>query len=142
MPPQPDEIPVTSETPEIPTPTPLRNRLLWYLFLIVFGVVCYLAFNYFGNGNARDGMPEEVYNGVAKAIHDRDGIDTKSLTFKLDQGVNDYRGEQYTGTLKLPNGQPAKVMVWLQHVSNAKGGEWLYHWSMAKPGQPTTKEGP
>ena len=116
-------------------PTRPRSRWLQFLLMVAFGILCYLAFTYFGNDSARDGMPSEVYNGLGKAIHDRDGIDVKSLKFKHDEGVNDYRGDQYTGTLNLPNGQVAKVMVWIQHVSNAKGGEWLYQWSMKKPGQ-------
>jgi hypothetical protein len=107
-----------------PTPPSIkpRRRWLWFLVLVAVGEACYPLFNL-------------VYQGVAKAIHDRDGVETKSLTFKHDDGVNDYRGDQFSGTFTLPSGQVATVVVWIQHVSNAKGGEWLYEWSMKKPGQ-------
>lgn len=124
---------MTVEVEPTPPPSNPRRRWLQLLLLVAFGVGCYLLFNLIGRSSSRDGMPLEVYQGIAKAIHDRDGIETKSLTFKHDDGVNDYRGDQYSGTITLPSGEVAMVRVWIQHVSSSKGGEWLYQWSMKKP---------
>jgi hypothetical protein len=129
---------------DIPTDFRLRSSLRRgavssrWLFILL-GAVALVVFIWFlqRDSDHRGGMALEAYAQLKKSIQEHETIEIKDLTFH-DDGIHDYRGDQYSGTFTRPGGEVVKVKAWAQWYSNAKGTGYLLNWVLETPAGAST----
>ena len=122
------------------TSAPSGTRRYWWVYVPVVIALVAVGVTIFRGQSAREaGMPHEAYEGLMKSIGEHENITVKDLAFTRDTGVLDTRGDQYSGTMTLPNGKPASLKAWVKWYSNAKGGGYVMTWEMLKEGPAATK---
>jgi hypothetical protein len=114
----------------------------WLFLLLGLAVVPFLIRTIHRDSERRGGMAQEAYAQLVKSIHEHENIEVKDLTFRLDEGVNDYRGEQYSGTFTRPGGELVPVKAWVKWYSSAKGQGYLLNWALEKPANAPAPPGP
>jgi hypothetical protein len=115
-----------SDAPEKDTPA-----LKIFTAVLVVGLIVFLYF-LFRSDNHHGGIGGDAYNGLVKSIREHEGFEPKDVALKHDDGVNDSKGDQYSGEVTKPDGQKAPITVWVQEYSNAQGRGYAIQYLMKK----------